>query len=567
MNDLTTYKDFVRSNLPTGMTVVDEYYFVNSKRFTNYIQAEWYLNYIKKFGFATVTDPYVINGFTPPLVLDFASEFYRVDGSSSTFADAVTFSRSGNATMVDSDGLLKWAPHNLLTYSEEFTGYTLIRASLPSTITGPFAGTTAKVLVESTAVAATHLMRIPTVSIVLGETYRITVWLKAQGRNAGEININAAPGIICDYDLGSVTVSTGTITSAGDGWYKVSFEFTPTGASSLYRQINMTETYQGPTSYTGDGTSGVAIWGWHMHRNDLGGMTNNPDQTTAGLESYVPTTSAARYLARRGNHVYNGTSWVNEGLQIESESGVQLLHTTNALVTQSYTTTAVPHTLHFTGTGTVTLSGASTAGPLVGTGTGEENRVSLTFTPTASSLILTVSGTVTDAQLEVGSTPSSYIPNLAASGIVTRAAETATVAAANMPTYTTAVSIQTDGTMTGASSALATWQADANNNILISTGASDFSFTQESASVVDTVTGGSYTAGINVPCNIASRHGSTFINGAVDGTALTANTTPTSLPDLSATDFQIGPTFNGNIGKLVVWSDDIGDVGIAEASA
>jgi len=75
-----------------------------------------------------------------------------------------------------------------------------------------------------------------------------------------------------------------------------------------------------------------------------------------------------------------------------------------------------------------------------------------------------------------------------------------------------------------------------------------------------------YSPGISVPFNIASRHGSTFINGAVDGTALTANTTPTALPDLSSTDMQIGYDFMGTIKLFRVWSDDLTDEGIAEAS-
>jgi hypothetical protein len=83
-----------------------------------------------------------------------------------------------------------------------------------------------------------------------------------------------------------------------------------------------------------------------------------------------------------------------------------LLLATDTMATQSLTVTAVAHTLAFTGTGTVTLTGASIAGPLVGTGA--SNRVSLTFTPTAASLTLTVAGSVTLAQLELGSTATAY---------------------------------------------------------------------------------------------------------------------------------------------------------------
>jgi hypothetical protein len=135
-----------------------------------------------------------------------------------------------------------------------------------------------------------------------------------------------------------------------------------------------------------------------------------------------------------------------------------------------------------------------------------------------------------------------------------------------MPAYTNALSFQMEGLMTGESSTFANWTLDANNGIQITSGASDFTFTQEAAGVVDSVTGGSYTSGVNTPFNIASRHGSTFVNGAVDGTALTADTTPTALPDLSATTFDLAPTFNGFVKLFRVWADDIGDTGIAEAS-
>jgi hypothetical protein len=79
---------------------------------------------------------------------------------------------------------------------------------------------------------------------------------------------------------------------------------------------------------------------------------------------------------------------------------------TATLATQTCVVTAAQHTLSFRGTGTVTLTGASTSGPLVGTGANDI--VLLTFTPTAGNLTLTVSGTVNDAQLELGAVRTAY---------------------------------------------------------------------------------------------------------------------------------------------------------------
>lgn len=104
-------------------------------------------------------------------------------------------------------------------------------------------------------------------------------------------------------------------------------------------------------------------------------------------------------------------SGVFQGQPIEP-AATNLVFPSATATTQSRTVTAVAHTLSFFGTGSVTLSGAAT-GTL--NGTGANNRVTLTFTPTAGSLTLTVAGSVTNWQLEAGTVATSLITTIGAS--------------------------------------------------------------------------------------------------------------------------------------------------------
>jgi|SRR5690554_1931972 len=95
-----------------------------------------------------------------------------------------------------------------------------------------------------------------------------------------------------------------------------------------------------------------------------------------------------------------------EGLLIEGQR--TRLNTIAAAPTapENVTVAAAAHTISFYGTGSVGLTGVATD-TLVGTGAND--RVTLTFTPTAGTLTLAPSGTVADLQLEVGRNASSVI--------------------------------------------------------------------------------------------------------------------------------------------------------------
>ena len=122
-------------------------------------------------------------------------------------------------------------------------------------------------------------------------------------------------------------------------------------------------------------------------------------------------------------------------LEVEGQR-TNLVFPSDVATTQTLTVTAVAHTLTFYGTGTVVLSGVAIA---TLTGTGVNDRVALTFTPTAGSLILTVTGTVTNWQLEDGTFSSTLIPTTTAA--VTRLRDSVSISGAS------ALIGQTEGTI------------------------------------------------------------------------------------------------------------------------
>jgi hypothetical protein len=134
------------------------------------------------------------------------------------------------------------------------------------------------------------------------------------------------------------------------------------------------------------------------------------------------------------------------------------------------------------------------------------------------------------------------------------------------------VSIQMNGRMTYAdtdsSTEVAFWRWGAVGNWLrwevqtLGTNIGRLVFQQAKDTVYETLTADAYSPGVFVPFNIAGRHGSTFINGAADGVALTADTTATGLVDLSTTDLILGNIFMGTIKGFQIFDRDLGDSGL-----
>ena len=666
-NPTKIYNDYVRANLPSTMTFdsTTDRYDINNHSFFSFKEANWYFKYVTKYGYISLS-AYAVNNFDPDLVFDFKQNYYRTGGTETTLSPAVTHARAGQATMVDSDGLLKWAPHNLVTYSEDFTNSSWTKNNVSITAnatTAPDGTLTADLITENSATGRHRVYnQINSLEGTRSCFFKYagsTQWVSVTSGSNTASWVNIQTGVLGTIGSGTTT----SVTDHGDGWYELSVY---KDGASIYAIYNLANA-DGATSYTGDGTSGAYIWGAHAYRSDLGGMVNNSETGN----SYVPTTSSPVYAPRVGHYVYNGSAWVNEGILHESEARTNLLTHSNGFTDSSWnrsqisTITAnaglspdgtlnaykvVPNTnlgVHYTykdfgaistnvysfsvyvasaGYGFATVS-AGTNGSndyyavVVDLSNGTKTATyssngqsdkSCTVEDVGSFYRVTISGQgeryyvvgpsntgtyssgvygfnnfngdgtsgilVYGAQLEANPTPSSYIPT--SDSQVTRAAETLTVPAANLPYSSTNMSIQMDGKMTYADNGQSgevehyRWQLSSTNYIklLISTvntrtGQPYFS-QRQSLSGYDEVKGGDfdYSPDTNVPFNVASRRGSTFLNGAHEGTLLTANTTPTALPDLSSTNLELGYIFMGTIGEFRMWSDDLGDVGITEAT-
>jgi hypothetical protein len=246
---------------------------------------------------------YVASGLLPELILDFSREFYKTNAGIKTFANTITHTRASTATYVDSTGTLQtaaineprvghhvwngsaWvnegllheseARTNLLLRSEEFDNSDWVKSNATITAnaaTAPFGGTTADKLVENTA-SSTHGVRkdFNTLSIVSGQRYACSIYAKASERVAisitlsGFSNWNINPTIRVNLNTGAVISTAGldffAAEDVGGGWYRVALVTVPAVANGTSTPVIELALVDGTVSYTGDGTSGIFIWG------------------------------------------------------------------------------------------------------------------------------------------------------------------------------------------------------------------------------------------------------------------------------------------------------------------
>jgi len=226
---------------------------------------------------------------------------------------AGSFTRSTTATYFDADGVLQTAAinvpriaydpvthahtglmiegaaTNLLTYSAQFdnaawstkTNLTVTANS----VTAPDGTVSADTIIEA-AGSGQKYVRTPLTSVAAG-TYTLSCYAKAySGTRYLVLEFDGGGGETrrSFFDVANGTVTSnynsavGSITSVGSGWYRCSVTVTMASASSS-TWIYISNSSSSISGYTGDGTSGLYVWGAQL-------------ETGSVATSYIATTSA-----------------------------------------------------------------------------------------------------------------------------------------------------------------------------------------------------------------------------------------------------------------------------------
>lgn len=223
----------------------------------------------------------------------------NLDFMSGAFPGQVTFARASDASEFNASGLLNVVTTdvarlthnpatlarlgylnepqstNLCLWSEDLNNgvWTKGNASVnPDVVVAPDGATTADVIVENTAVSAFHYIAQAFTKAAASTTYILSgfcsstnrdlvIYLQSGGSNGGNVRVRPSTGVI-----------VGAAARFGFGWSAPSATFTDLGGGECYFTLKLTSDalttlavqfalYNAAFSYTGDGTSGVAVWG------------------------------------------------------------------------------------------------------------------------------------------------------------------------------------------------------------------------------------------------------------------------------------------------------------------
>ena len=492
----------------------------------------------------------------------------------------LTFTRASDATYTDSAGVVRRSPYNLLTFSEMFSDASWTKGNTTigvNTTTAPNGTLTADSLIEDTTNSQHTITK--SFAAVNGSSYTQSWYVKPNGRTQVQLEFSfGAKPVFNLVGNGSATLG-GVIQNVGNGWYRISWTATSSATASLNSVLKLVNA--GNITYTGNGTSGVFLWGAQLVEGssalDYFPTTDrqnvpridfrNADGTLSGCGRLLLEPQRTNLLLR--SEEFDNAAWgkftttVVANAEI-SPDGTQdaetmTVSTTDSRVEQTTTLTAGTYifsvyvkVISQTTAGTMRLQsfvdGANVN--LNFTPTTQWQRVTATYTAASSLTSVKVRGqafvgtlAIWGAQLEAGAYATSYIPTTTAA--VTRLADAAS------KTGVSSLIGQTEGTVfldlnyqaiTGLSMFLSI-RPNATNKIEVY---------RDGTTIFGDIVGNSVSVILSRVANpagqykiaLAYKSGQTalYINGASVGTSSTAFSFATSMADLFL-NLRSGPTF------------------------
>ncbi len=192
----------------------------------------------------------------------------------------LTFTRASDATRTNSAGVIERTPWNLLQDSEMYsTAYWTKNASSISAnvATAPNGTLTADRVLPNTTNTFHSISSPYSLNTASSKEVTLSAYLKSDGYNFGALIITSGAAFSNFYEgvfnLSNGTVEntgrsvggyvgTSSIENAGNGWYRCTIKLSNAIANSTHGVLILPQQTNSPTTtYAGNGTSGVLIWG------------------------------------------------------------------------------------------------------------------------------------------------------------------------------------------------------------------------------------------------------------------------------------------------------------------